>query len=947
MAKEWFYSRDGIDRNGPFSALELKELAARGGLRPTDLIWKAGMQKLVPARQVRGLFPGGGETPSSSPNARGCGTASAPDPMNPESERRIVDPCGLEGQVRNSASAYARAIPHHGIHDLGDIIDLTRIDVIPAYCVTIQTLYEMREPIAKVRPYRGEAIPPLKTTMRSIQVFSIRYPVVEGFIETTREHVVDDSQEIAGCDACGCSGSVECHECGGQQRINCPRCVGLTTERCIACSGRGHIEVPRTITEMVNCPSAFCRGGVAMDHTCSTCNGRGWVSKTRTVYDRMPCVACGSTGRVTCSRCRGVGLITCPTCHGKGLVTCPVCDGNKRVVLFISIKQSFSPTADTFNVTDSPCPSEVLALLEHPIDYRTLADTSETEFVTAPALPANSKALADAVHGSLQKARAGTGSVSSRIIKQNLQISGTSLVKADYLYENRRFEFWTVGIRMRVYALPSPITDFANSLLGQAIYLWAEKRRFAAAFRLSRVLEMGRADLCCQAVLDSGPPVPTALRLLAQRKHLSGIAETTKWASLLLGMLVPALVALFGFPLLQELALPIPFFGRDPTALFLFIVLPLSILMGYDLLAFWYREENAEERYASAIASGKGPSPTAGRRLPHLVFTLAVLCSCLFGVLKLALAPERTSSFIADQPTRQESRLTEAAGSQKSVSSPEGGRGGVTGEQLDRPGERVAIASSPKPLGLTSSPATLPQTAPKSITNSIGMELVRIEPGEFMMGSSHFAKDAEADEKPPHRVRITRPFYLGVHEVTRGQFRRFVDETGYQTDAEKDGKGGWGLNEEAKQFEANPRYTWREAGFEQIDLHPVVNVSWNDAVAFAKWLSQKEGKTYRLPTEAEWEYACRAGTTTQYNFGDDPEGLAIVGERRGWDGEDEVSERVEHCRAGWFHLHGAGGPLQSERLGAVRHARQRLGVVLGRVRGRLLQAFTGGRPARA
>jgi len=66
-------------------------------------------------------------------------------------------------------------------------------------------------------------------------------------------------------------------------------------------------------------------------------------------------------------------------------------------------------------------------------------------------------------------------------------------------------------------------------------------------------------------------------------------------------------------------------------------------------------------------------------------------------------------------------------------------------------------------------------------------------------------------------------------------------------------------------------------GFEQTDLHPVVNVSWNDAVAFAKWLGRKEGKTYRLPTEAEWEYACRAGTTTRYFCGDDAEALAEVG----------------------------------------------------------------------
>ena len=145
------------------------------------------------------------------------------------------------------------------------------------------------------------------------------------------------------------------------------------------------------------------------------------------------------------------------------------------------------------------------------------------------------------------------------------------------------------------------------------------------------------------------------------------------------------------------------------------------------------------------------------------------------------------------------------------------------------------------------------------------------------MGSPDLDNDAEDDEKPPHRVRITRPFYLGVTEVTRGQFRRFVDDAGYQTEGESDGKGGSGWNEEARKFEQDPKYTWQSPGFEQTDEHPVLNVTWNDAVAFCQWLSRKEGKTYRLPTEAEWEYACRAGTTTRYQVGEDPEGLAVVG----------------------------------------------------------------------
>ncbi len=188
---------------------------------------------------------------------------------------------------------------------------------------------------------------------------------------------------------------------------------------------------------------------------------------------------------------------------------------------------------------------------------------------------------------------------------------------------------------------------------------------------------------------------------------------------------------------------------------------------------------------------------------------------------------------------------------------------------------------------------------PKKLAADLGggvkMKLVLIPSGEFKMGSGESAEDTAAffnktygvelryaivfkDEHPQHRVRITKPFYLGTYHVTRGQFRQFVADAAYKTDAEKGEKpGAWGWDPDKKEFGFNEKYSWRNAGFEQTDEHPVVNVSWNDAVAFCKWLSRKEGKTYRLPTEAEWEYACRAGTTTRYYSGDDPETLAKVG----------------------------------------------------------------------
>ena len=183
----------------------------------------------------------------------------------------------------------------------------------------------------------------------------------------------------------------------------------------------------------------------------------------------------------------------------------------------------------------------------------------------------------------------------------------------------------------------------------------------------------------------------------------------------------------------------------------------------------------------------------------------------------------------------------------------------------------------------------------KQVTNSIGMKLTLIPSGEFMMGSAETPEETVAffkrtcdkglliahyfeNEHPQHRVRITRPFYLGTYHVTRGQFRRFVADTHYKTDAEKgERQAASSSNTDKTKFGYYEKYSWRTAGSEQTDEHPVVNVSWNDAVAFCKWLNKKESRTYRLPTEAEWEYACRAGTTTRYYSGDDPETLAKVG----------------------------------------------------------------------
>jgi sulfatase modifying factor 1 len=160
--------------------------------------------------------------------------------------------------------------------------------------------------------------------------------------------------------------------------------------------------------------------------------------------------------------------------------------------------------------------------------------------------------------------------------------------------------------------------------------------------------------------------------------------------------------------------------------------------------------------------------------------------------------------------------------------------------------------------------------------NEIGMSFTRVPAGHFERGSPEHEVGRSENEGPVRRIQISRDFEIGVHEVTNGQFGAFVDATGYVTDAERDVGGGFGIDFETGRVLQVSGIDWREPGFPDFtpgDKHPVLLVSWQDAEAFCQWLSEVEGRVVRLPTEAEWEYAARGGTTSAWWMGDDPEAL--------------------------------------------------------------------------
>lgn len=151
-----------------------------------------------------------------------------------------------------------------------------------------------------------------------------------------------------------------------------------------------------------------------------------------------------------------------------------------------------------------------------------------------------------------------------------------------------------------------------------------------------------------------------------------------------------------------------------------------------------------------------------------------------------------------------------------------------------------------------------------------GRPFAWIPQGGFDMGSPNTEIGREDNEGPLHAVTLSRGFWMARHEVTRAQFQEFVDATGYRTAAEVEG-WGWGWDAKAWKKARVKGLTWRAPGFEASPDAPVCLVSWDDAVAFCEWLSEKTGAGYRLPTEAEWEYACRAGARTAYAWGDEPD----------------------------------------------------------------------------
>ena len=193
----------------------------------------------------------------------------------------------------------------------------------------------------------------------------------------------------------------------------------------------------------------------------------------------------------------------------------------------------------------------------------------------------------------------------------------------------------------------------------------------------------------------------------------------------------------------------------------------------------------------------------------------------------------------------------------------------------------------------------------KTENYNLAGEMVEISGGSFLMGTL----EGRNDEKPQHIVTVPS-FEIGKYEVTVGQFKRFIEATGYLTDAETNAgihKGcfsdGGGVD-----FGQKEGLTWRNPSYTQSDNHPVVCVSLNDAHAYIDWLNKETGSNYGLPSEAKWEYAARSGSTTDYHFGNSKSDLCLYANVY-----DEVGRDINSY--GWRNAPCDDGEAKSSKVG--------------------------------
>lgn len=510
MTHRWYYGRVG-EKTGPVTSKQLKELAASGALRPTDLVWAEGIDQGREAGLVKGLFA---PDPDVAP----------PQAWGKDEGGGAIDPSLDVDRLRGRLTRHANAVPHHGFTDLGSAVEIRATRRIHVHRIAWTTLFEKRQAVERQAPHDGaKSYQPPKFHIQNLDVWTLTLPSPGDFADGSSESTVEGSESVHGCDQCRSVGHVTCDGCQGQRAVTCGHCSGGGVVRCVTCYGTGQTDQTRSEQRARKCLAQNCLGGrnEVLGTVCRNCNGTGIEYFIHQERYSVPCMTCSGQGQHACRACGGSRFVPCPRCAGHGQLTCSTCQGHKRVVQYLAVVRSHVAKGEVAILPAHDCPEEAVRGLDPTGDFREVLSRSSMgpplEISEAP----RPEPL-DAPIRRLQGKVLAQGGDGVRRVGDRLHITEAQVVRLDYGLDGKEYVAWFSGSTGLVHAPDSPVTEVAARSIEDALAAWKEGREKDAIRSLRPAIAMAKKSPECRAVLDARTPrIPEELMRRASAFSLS------------------------------------------------------------------------------------------------------------------------------------------------------------------------------------------------------------------------------------------------------------------------------------------------------------------------------------------------------------------------------------------------------------------------------------------
>jgi hypothetical protein len=375
-------------------------------------------------------------------------------------------------QLKKRLSLWADSIPHHGLANFGEQIELLAIKSVPTYVVTLKVQYEIRSLREGTWPYWGNSIFPDSVKLNNgSKIWSLNLPLVDDFSEIVKQYSVSGTERISTCNVCSGSGKVTCHRCGGGGELRCHECGGSARITCRTCNG-SRVE------------------------NCSNCGGRGSTQGNSDVnYREITCPSCGGNKRSICPGCGGHGTNLCPvctngkvvcdTCSGSGKVTCNQCKGAGKEISCFYLRDRFISSDGLNSIYHDSVPTEIRTKITH--SRRTgesIVKLLDQEIKKDVFSSLNHEFLKRACDNLLDQAKDIKGYGAHylrkyRTLKEALEIVKVKVFSIEYKFSGKTYQAWLYG-EDEFWTPASPISDICEKWFSDAQKVFKKKEYSAA-----------------------------------------------------------------------------------------------------------------------------------------------------------------------------------------------------------------------------------------------------------------------------------------------------------------------------------------------------------------------------------------------------------------------------------------------------------------------------------